>query len=40
VESVRGALPLPEGFDPQQVTLQVLDKPDGRQLGMRVLNVK
>jgi len=40
VESVRGVLPLPEGFDPQQVTLQVLEKPDGRQLGMRVLNVK
>lgn len=40
VESLRGTAPLPEGFDPQQVMLQVLDKPGGRQLGMRVFKVK
>lgn len=36
---LRGSQPLPEGFAPRQVTVQVLDKPDGRMLGMRVLRV-
>lgn len=36
-EVVRGSLPLPEGFKPRQTTVQVLDQPAGRQLGMRVL---
>lgn len=40
VESVRGGLPLPEGFDPRQATIHVLDRPDGKLLGMRVMNVK
>jgi hypothetical protein len=40
VESVRGGLPLPDGFDPRQATIQVLDRPDGKLLGMRVINVK
>jgi hypothetical protein len=37
---VRGRLPLPEGFRPRQVTVQVLDAPGGKLLGMRVLLVK
>lgn len=40
VESVRGGAPLPEGFDPRQATINVLDRPDGRLLGMRVMLVK
>ena len=39
-EIVRGTLPLPEGFRAGQATITVLDRPDGRQLGMRVLYVK
>jgi hypothetical protein len=34
-----GSLPLPAGFRPRQATVRVLDKPDGRQLGMRILLV-
>lgn len=37
--SVRGKLPLPAGFRPRQTTIQVLDKPGGKLLGMRVINV-
>ncbi len=37
---VRGSLPLPDGFKPRQATVQVLDKPAGRSLGMRVLAVR
>jgi hypothetical protein len=37
---VRGRLPLPEGFRPRQVTVQVLDRPGGKPLGMRVMLVK
>ena len=40
IESVRGGLPLPDGFDPRQATIHVLDRPDGKLLGMRVINVK
>lgn len=36
-EVVRGSLPMPDGFKPRQTTVQVLDRPAGRQLGMRVL---
>ena len=36
---LRGALALPEGMKARQTTIQVLDKPAGRQLGMRVLPV-
>ena len=38
-ESVRGSLPLPQGFRPQQTTIQVLDRVGGKLLGMRVLYV-
>jgi hypothetical protein len=37
---MRGSLPLPDGFTPQQTTVQVLDRPDGKPLGMRVLRVR
>lgn len=39
-ESLRGGLPLPDGFDPRQATVSVLDQPQGRLLGMRVMAVK
>jgi hypothetical protein len=38
-ESVRGGVALPEGFNPRQTTVKVLDRPDGKVLGMRVLLV-
>jgi hypothetical protein len=37
---VRGSVPLPDGLRPRQVTVQVLDAPGGKSLGMRVLSVK
>lgn len=40
VESVRGGLALPEGFDARRATVNVLDRRDGKLLGMRVMNVK
>ena len=40
VDVVRGSLPLPEGFKPRQTTVQVLDKPAGKALGMRVMAVR
>ena len=39
-ESLRGSVPLPEGFKPRQATLNVLDGPGGRALGKRVMYVK
>lgn len=39
-ESLRGSLPLPEGFKPRQTTINVLDRIDGKVLGHRVMNVK
>ena len=39
-QNLRGNLPLPAGFKPRQATVQVLDRPDGKRLGMRVMNVK
>lgn len=39
-ESLRGGVPLPEGFSPRQATIHVLDQPQGRVLGMRVMTVK
>lgn len=39
-ENLRGKLPLPEGFRPRQATIQVLDRVDGRPMGMRVMYVK
>jgi len=40
VESLRGSLPLPEGFTPRQTTIHVLDRPDGKRYGMRVIRVR
>jgi hypothetical protein len=37
---VRGTLPLPDGVRPRQVTVQVLDAPGGKSLGMRIMLVK
>lgn len=37
---LRGSLPLPEGFMPRQSTIRVLDRPDGRIMGTRVIFVK
>jgi hypothetical protein len=39
-EIVSGSVPLPDDFTPRQTTVQVLDRPAGRSLGMRVLNVE
>jgi hypothetical protein len=39
-EVVRGTQPLPDGFRPRQATITVLDRAEGRQLGMRVMFVK
>ena len=37
---VRGTLPMPEGFKPRQVTVQVLERAGNKPLGMRVLAVR
>jgi hypothetical protein len=37
---VRGSVPLPNGFRPRQVTIQVADRVGGKALGMRVLLVR
>lgn len=39
-DSFGGDLALPDGFRPRQATVNVLDRPEGRLLGMRVLYVK
>lgn len=39
-ENLRGSLPLPEGFKPQQASISVLDRIDGKVLGRRVMYVK
>jgi hypothetical protein len=39
-EIVTGSLRLPDDFTPRQTTVQVLERPAGRSLGMRVLNVE
>jgi hypothetical protein len=39
-ESLRGGLPLPEGFQPRETTIKLLDRIDGKLLGMRVMHVK
>ena len=38
-DTVRGSLPLPQGFKPRQTTIQVLDKVGGKLMGRRVINV-
>lgn len=37
---VRGSQPLPDGFRPREAKVQVLDRPAGAALGMRVMLVK
>jgi hypothetical protein len=37
---VRGSLPLPDGVQPRRVTVQVLDAPGGKTLGMRIMLLK
>lgn len=39
-DSFGGEVVLPAGFRPRQATVNVLDRPEGRLLGMRVLYVK
>jgi hypothetical protein len=39
-QSVRGSAELPDGFSPQQATIQIRDRADGKLFGMRVMNVK
>lgn len=39
-EIARGSIALPDGFRPDQVTVQVLDGAGGKVLGMRVMRVK
>lgn len=39
-EVLRGSLPLPEGFRPQQTSVQVLDRPAGKVLGARLMLVR
>ena len=38
-DTVRGSVPLPQGFKPRQTTIHVLDKVGGKLMGMRVMNV-
>jgi hypothetical protein len=38
-DTVRGSVPLPQGFKPRQTTIQVLDKVGGKVMGMRVMNM-
>lgn len=40
VETVRGGLPLPEGFTPRQTKVNVFDRVGGKLLGTRVINVR
>ncbi len=39
-EMARGSVALPDGFKPNQVTVQVLDRAGGKALGMRVMLVR
>ncbi|HEY0877372.1 MAG TPA: DUF6776 family protein [Zeimonas sp.] len=39
-EHLQGTLPLPDGFTARQTTIRVLDAPNGRLQGMRVINVR
>jgi hypothetical protein len=39
-ETLRGSVALPDGFKPRQTTINVLDRPEGKLLGMRVMLVK
>jgi hypothetical protein len=35
-----GSLALPAGFAPRQATVRVLERPDGKLMGMRVINIR
>jgi hypothetical protein len=37
---LRGRLALPAGFEARQITIRVLDAPDGQMLGTRIYNVR
>ena len=39
-QTLRGTLPLPDGFKPKQTTIKVLDRVDGKPQGMRVMFVE
>lgn len=39
-QHVRGSERLPKGFDPRQTSIQVLDRPDGSSVGMRIIHVQ
>ena len=39
-QHLQGSLPLPEGFTGRRATIRVLDRVEGRMLGMRVINVR
>jgi hypothetical protein len=39
-EVLRGRVPLPAGFRPQQTTVRIVDRPQGQLLGQRVLVVR
>ncbi|HKX43287.1 MAG TPA: hypothetical protein VJO99_19165 [Burkholderiaceae bacterium] len=39
-ESVRGSVPLPDGLVARQAAINLLDRPEGKLLGMRVMQVK
>lgn len=39
-ETLRGSLPLPEGFKPRQTTIRVADRPGADPVGMRVMYVQ
>ncbi|HEY9067313.1 MAG TPA: hypothetical protein VIO33_20185 [Burkholderiaceae bacterium] len=39
-ESVRGSVPLPDGLIARQAAINLLDRPEGKLLGMRVMQVK
>jgi hypothetical protein len=39
-ETLHGDMALPQGFDARQATIKVMDRPDGKLLGMRVIYVK
>jgi len=38
-DTLRGSLPLPQGFKPRQTTIHILDKVGGKLMGLRVINV-
>jgi hypothetical protein len=39
-EHLRGSVPLPEGFVAEQATIRVLDRPEGKLFGSRVMKVR